>query len=144
MDSAEIREILNKHCREVFGGVFSANDFVIPKNPSFLVLNTHESGLPGQHWVCLYVNETRSEFFDSMALAPWQYHEYWHSTLLELSPSYCYNTERLQAPGSNVCGEYCIAYVILRSRGFSFESVLKMLQKINLKNFVSKLALFLS
>ena len=139
MDSVEIREILSKHCPLHFGGVFPANDLQIAKLPSFIVLNTDESNQSGQHWVCLYVNHDMCEFFDSQGQGPLAYHRYWHDALLKISPSYCYNTDSLQEPGSDVCGEYCIAYVILRSHGFTFQSVLQMLRNINLKNFVSRL-----
>ena len=139
MDSAQIEDVLNKHCRQQFAGVFPANNMLISKLPSFLVLNTDEIGRKGQHWVCVYLNRDRCEFFDSQGMGPLSYHRYWHDVLLEISPSYCYNTNRLQEPGSNVCGEFCIAYVILRSSGFSFESAMKMLEKIDLKKFVARL-----
>ena len=139
MDSIEINRILKKHCLQHFHGVFPANDFEISKVPCFLVLNTDESDKPGQHWVCLYINEERSEFFDSQGLAPFHYHNYWHEALLQISNSYCYNTNRLQETDSNVCGQFCIAYVLLRSYGFSFESILKMLKDINLEAFISRL-----
>ena len=139
MDSVEIREILSKHCPVHFAGVFPADVLEITKLPSFMVLNTDESGETGKHWVCMYVNEQRCEFFDSQGQGPLAYHRYWHDALLQISPSYCYNTDVLQEPGSNVCGEYCIAYVLLRCHGFSFESILHMLKSINLKNFVSRL-----
>ena len=139
MDSVEIREILNKHCPKYFSGVFAADDYEITKIPGFLVLNTHERNKTGEHWVCLYVNENRSEFFDSLGLPPLYYHRYWHETLLKISPSYCYNTDRLQEIGSSICGELCIIFIVLRNYGFSFESILKMLTKIDLKAFISRL-----
>ena len=139
MDSAQITDILNKHCSALFLGVFAADNYEITKVPCFLVLNTDASDRSGQHWVCLYINQHRSEFFDSEGCSPLSYHTSWHDTLLSISPSYCYNSLKLQEPGSRICGQLCIAYAILRNHGFSFQSILKMLKKINLQAFISRL-----
>ena len=69
--------------------------------PFAFVCNTHDGDKPGQHWIALYVDaDRRGEYFCSYGLPPL------HGAFRVF--------KRLQSPLSNVCGQYCIAYLLLR------------------------------
>jgi len=63
MNSDEIQRILRRQTAD-FDGAFSVD--TMPSKPHLLVCNTDPSDKPGQHWVCIYVDDDgRGEFFDS-------------------------------------------------------------------------------
>ncbi len=108
-----------------FGGVFSADNIQIGETPSFIVVNTDRVGLGGTHWVVMYLNETQSEFFDSLGQAPTCYHKEWATLLAETSPQYAYNDVRLQDSMSQTCGHFCIYYILKRHHGNSFNDIIE-------------------
>ena len=72
------------------------------------VCNTHDADKPGQHWIVLYIDGDHGEYFDSYGLPP--LHTTFHCV------EWTYNDKTLQSPLSNVCGQYCIAYLHFRCR----------------------------
>ena len=140
MNSQEIENILIRHCK-LFGGVYAADEINEIPFPSFVVVNTHESGLNGEHWIAMYVNENICEFFDSLGQSPLNYHVYWQSFLLNKTKTYIHNTEKIQLEGTNTCGEHCIFYIIMRSNGISFSNILKALETVDVKYFINQFVL---
>ena len=55
-----------------FLGVFASNELPskIPSYPSGLIANTDPNNKPGQHWVAMFLEESKEEFFDSYGLPP--------------------------------------------------------------------------
>ena len=78
------------------------------------VCNTYDADKPGQHWIALYIDGDHGEYFDSYGLPPL------HTTFRKFRKDHCvawsYNNKTLQSPLSNVCGQYCIAYLLFRCR----------------------------
>lgn len=104
--------------RRVVEGVFPRDR--IPTNlkqfPSGLIVNTDPKDRPGRHWLAFYFeSEDNVEFLDSYGHAP----EYFgfRATL--------YNTKRLQSSTSDVCGQYCLYYLLHRCRGVSMRTIVK-------------------
>ena len=60
-------EIERKLSRRI-DGVFSID--TLPDKPRLLVCNTDPSDKPGQHWVCIHVEDGRGEYFDSFGRRP--------------------------------------------------------------------------
>ena len=84
--------------------------------PFAFVCNTYDGDKPGQHWIALYVDaDRRGEYFCSYGLPP--LHDAFRVFLNEHYSEWTHNTKRLHSPLSNVCGQYCIAYVLLRFNG---------------------------
>ena len=78
--------------------------------PFAFVCNTHDGDKPGQHWIALYVDaDRRGEYFCSYGLPP--LHGAFRVFLNEHCSEWSHNAKRLQSPLSNVCGQYCIAYL---------------------------------
>jgi hypothetical protein len=68
-------QIANK-CQHIksFAGVFAADQLPnkLIEKPVSMVVNTHKSNMPGEHWVAIYVNENGfGEYFDSFGMAPY-------------------------------------------------------------------------
>ena len=90
------------------------------KETGFFVVNLDESTGPGTHWVCLHLNNTRTEYFDSLGNEPKKLVPF----LSNLKCDYIYNIKQLQSNDSDVCGDYCVLFCYLRSRGYTFEQIL--------------------
>lgn len=140
MNSVQIEHILTQHCSETFGGVFGSENYSLLRIPCFLVLNTDSSDQPGRHWVVLFINSFRCEFFDSLGHPPSFYHKHWEKLLQKYSTSFAYNKVCLQDEESNLCGEFCIFYTIMRNNGFSFSSILNMISSSKVNNLVKSLS----
>ena len=92
------------------------------KKPSLYVINTDHSSGPGKHWVCIFVDELKMEYFDSLGDEPVELHDF----LSSQKKPYIYNVRRIQSLTSNVCGAYCILYCYFRSRGYDLEYFMNM------------------
>ena len=110
-----------------FLGVFASNELPskIPTNPSGLIANTDPNNKPAQHWVAMFLEEDKEEFFDSYGL-PLNFYSPRFTTFLA---SHQGNTERnvgkLQALNSSECGYYCMFYLFPRSRRQDLKSIVK-------------------
>ncbi|RLJ22854.1 hypothetical protein DJ031_00105 [bacterium endosymbiont of Escarpia laminata] len=85
--------------------------------PMAFVCNTDDGGEPGEHWVAVYVDRRGvGEYFDSYGLPPLHadFRAFLHR---HCGDAWTYNDKRLQSGVSNVCGQYCVAYLLLRCRG---------------------------
>ena len=122
----------------VFTGVFPRDRIpTITQFPCCFILNSDSSNQPGSHWLAIYLpNDCCLEFFDSYALPPSFYGFSFTSTIS--------NNKLLQSNSSNVCGQYCIFYLIQRSRGYSMRDIQNMFcldsnwNDMRVANFVQK------
>ena len=100
----------------VLRGVFPSDKLpVVNKYPSALIANTDHHDQPGTHWAAMYfVTHDESEFFDSYGFPPETYNmdEY----LLRESTYRYFNDKPLQGLTSDVCGDYCLFYLLHRAR----------------------------
>ena len=89
--------------------------------PAAFVCNTDDGDEPGEHWtnranIALYLDaDGRGDYFCSYGLPP--RHAAFRTFLNEHCSEWTHNTKRLQNPITNVCGKYCVAFVLLRSIG---------------------------
>ena len=79
-----------------------------------LIINNHDAGEPGQHWMALYQYTADTlEMFDSGGKPP----EYYNlQDKLPNAKQTIYNKVKLQGT-SDVCGVYCLYYLFYKSRG---------------------------
>lgn len=122
MDGEQLLQVLKKHVAPFCNvlGVFP-KDKLPPRNsitryPACCIMNTDKAGQPGEHWVAYWFDSSNAcEFFDSYGLAPSAFgfsHTCTH-----------YNTKCIQSYDSNVCGHYCLYYLIRKSRGHSLHYI---------------------
>ena len=121
----------NGHVR--FLGVFAADKIpdcaaTTRATASCFVANTDPAHKAGQHWVAFYMppSPARLEFFDSYGLTPGDY------AFPHLPPEEHIFANRavLQGLTSDVCGHYCMIYLLLRSRGATLFQVCGWLASI--------------
>lgn len=101
-------------------GVFPADDL-----PTYLtlgtglIINTDPITLPGRHWVAFYLNEQNElECFDSFGKPPSAYSIYLKEFMSRFSKTVSSDIH-LQSRNSNVCGQYCLLYLMCRCRRLS-------------------------
>ena len=133
MDTDQIECLLRKtyHHEAItadFLGVFPSDQLPLPFSrwPAAFVANTDPSDRPGQHWVAVYQESPSRplEFFDSCGLSP----EFFSLTL-PISPLIL-NNKQLQGFDSNVCGHYCIFFLVHRPLARSFRDTLNLISAL--------------
>ncbi|RLJ22614.1 hypothetical protein DJ031_00500 [bacterium endosymbiont of Escarpia laminata] len=92
--------------------------------PVAFVCNTHNRTKPGEHWIALYVDDNgQGEYFCSYGLPP--RHVEFRRFMNKHCVEWTHNSKRLQSPVSNVCGQYCVAYLMFRCRGLPMKEFVK-------------------
>lgn len=102
--------------RRIVEGVFARDELPTWKKhyPHGLIVNTDPKDRHGRHWLAFYCESKDTvEFFDSYGHSP----EYFDFT------ADVYNNKRLQSSTSNVCGQYCLYYLLNRCRGVSMRTI---------------------
>lgn len=106
-------------------GVYAANELphIIWKPSNGFIANTDPIYSPGQHWIAFYFNENGfMEFFDSYGNSPEQFSPYFKQYMGNY-PSIKVNKKRLQSNDTIVCGQYCLFYLMCRTRGYSMHQI---------------------
>ena len=103
-------------------GVFPSDKLpVIKTYPTGLISNTDPHHLPGTHWVAMYFTSPgNSEFFDSYGFPP----EVYEMEDYILRNATLYNDIPLQGMTSDVCGDYCLFYLLHRARNMDLNTIL--------------------
>ena len=125
MNSTQIMQAL-KGVTE-FGGIFASDELpnYIPNKPVYIIVNTDPASKPGKHWLALYIDGICNELYDSLGKDASSYNKHIEYFMIIQSPKYKYNSQRLQNFGSDVCGNYCIQYIILREMGYSINEIVR-------------------
>ena len=114
-------QAMDPRTRSIFCGVVpkdglstSTMDGVLP---AAFVCNTDDGDEPGEHWIALYLDaDGRSDYFCPYGL-PLR-HAAFRNFINEHCSEWTHNSKRLQSPLSNVCGQYCIDYLLICCNGF--------------------------
>lgn len=82
-----------------------------------IIVNTDPVRLPGRHWVAFFLNQRNTlECFDSFGRSPSTYLIYIGQFMKRFSNI---NEKQLQSTETNVCGQYCLLFLMCRCRGLS-------------------------
>ena len=142
MNTMSIKCLLLKLIRRNFVAVVSRDlldDVILTRYPACVVINTQPANMPGEHWVCLWMNSSKNwDFFDSFGQPPEKY----KIILKNVSK---FNDKILQSDDTTVCGHYCIWYILLRAKGSSHASAVRHMSRIpnrdaHVRNLVERLA----
>lgn len=126
MNTLELSDIL---CEDSYTSLLNPsvkplNHFIedVLKMPSITIVNLDSCDEPGSHWVVVYATlDGTIEYFDSYGIKP--------ETLLinKFQNTSCekliYSSVFLQG-FSTVCGQWCLCYVLTRSRNYTFNEVI--------------------
>lgn len=122
------KDALSDYVREV-------QDRLVKKETSSFVVNTDAGNRPGEHWLAINIDgETgRVEWFDSYGFPPDFYGDEFVRFIDTIvgKQAVWVNKFMLQSLTSNVCGEYAIAYVFLRSLGMTPNNIVDMFSARN-------------
>ncbi len=117
---------------ERVNGVYPADHLPRSVKSGGLIANTDSSDKPGEHWCAFYfVGDGRAEFFDSYGRSPSFYDSRFTECLRDNSRTWSYNTELLQNEISDVCGQFCLYFLIHRLRGRSMVDIVRQFDKLD-------------
>jgi hypothetical protein len=133
MDTVLIRKLLKSF--KCFKGVYPLDLIpTIKKKPIAIIVNTHPSDKPGEHWVTIIISRNGiGEYFDSFGLPPL------HAEFVKYLDKNCekgwrFNPIPLQNQNSTTCGHYCVLYVIFRCLGYSYDDFIGKFTKNTIEN----------
>lgn len=133
------RQIIPSSHRQTFRGVCSWNQLPASvascqKATAFIINTADSNQIEGEHWIGFFSPnpEALPEIFDSYGLGPAFWIRDKESFYAKLCTYYycclhhppIYNTCQLQSVSSNLCGQYCISYLVYRLLGRSFSEFL--------------------
>lgn len=96
---------------------------------SLVVVNLDDCDEPGSHWVALSIDNSGDvEYFDSYGILPFYSSVMTKLQKLSLNRKLGFNLTCFQG-NSSVCGQYCLLYLLLKSRGFSLKEIQHILCK---------------
>lgn len=128
MNTSNIAAILS-HCDGYpqFRGVYALDHFmrdVHEHRAGMFVVNTHESFLPGEHWLAVIRLDDNVHFFDSYGLnAPIPAIGKLLNFCSSLGHVHIVTQECIQGFGSTTCGDYCVLLLFLYSRGWNLQDI---------------------
>ena len=126
MNTLQLEWILRRdpYAKRVFRKVCALDQLEAPLlTPSAYVINSDPSSKSGEHWVAVYFpSRGKAVYFDSYGL---------HPSVLGLKSyldtcagkNWIYNKKLLQAFLSDVCGAYCVYFIIFSARGYSLAQI---------------------
>ena len=125
MNSTELLKILqcDRYTNLLNPAVKPLNHFLDEplSSPSLTIVNLDSCDKPGSHWVAVYVPMNgRTEYFDSYANEP---NKKFLFKLQQLKNEIIYSLIPVQGL-STVCGQYCLLFLLIRSRGFVFHDII--------------------
>lgn len=124
MYSTEISKCLSK-LNVPYNGVYPRD--LLPRSihtPLAFVVNTDPHTRPGTHWTAIYINENKeADFFDSYGRSPNSDSKVFIQRNSRISR---FSNVSLQSLTSTVCGQYCVIFLLFRSRGISMDQFLKI------------------
>src|SRR5271170_384633 len=128
MNTSQIRLALQSEpeTKKLFSGVFACDRLPvkISKFPCLLVANTDPASEEGEHWVCYYFDAVgNAEYFDSYGLAPANCDLF--KFFQRNGKNHKCNSVQLQGSMSQVCGHWCIAFLLKRSHNQSMETIVR-------------------
>lgn len=152
MNTVQLTGVMDKiSCNTYFLGVLPCD--YLPKTPlrtlpSMVLINTDPSGLPGQHWLAIYINDDSVAcFFDSFGNKP--DYQGFHPVIKDFlninSTKVLHSTVQVQDFSSDTCGQHCVFFLYHMSKGFDYDYVMKLYTYDLIKNdkmvstFVKKL-----
>ena len=104
----------------------------IPRSfPKTMIVNTHNSNQPGEHWLALLLTRDKCYYFDSFGVGIDSEHI---KDFLKCKYSIVtYSNECIQDISSNKCGQFCMLFVKNVKSKKSYDYFLSQFNLINLK-----------
>ena len=110
---------------------------LITRRPTGIVVNTHPHTMPGEHWLAVYLpTNGPGEFFDPYGVDPDnpRIPETITAFLWRQGREIIFQQKQLQHPSSATCGYHCVFFLQNRTKGLSFDQILKLYSEDAAKN----------
>jgi hypothetical protein len=129
MNTDQIARIIQRDqlAKTVVRGIYPLDDFIlfVPNNSNktfdtteLFICNLDDCDEPGSHWTVVERHRGNVFYFDSYGMPP--IHDNLTAKLIDMTRStITWNNTQLQELDTNVCGQYCILYCLLRARKFT-------------------------
>ena len=116
-----------------FIGVFMMDELTqsIPLTKECYIVNLQNSNQHGSHWISIYKSNNSIYFFDSFgAPIPLEIrNRYKNNKIFNFqSLDNIYPSKPLQNYSQVICGQLCVLFLLLSSKGLSFKSIINILQ----------------
>lgn len=137
MYASQIHRVLSKdpYASRYFVGVFPADQLPPVEKETALIVNTDSHDEEGSHWLAMYIQDEKTlEFFDSFGFPSSTYKPF-ISEFAKQFPCVRWNSTTFQSPTSNVCGQYCLYFLLKRCRSFSMDYVIHHLKQTKQNDF---------
>ena len=134
MDNHQISKICrkDKYIRPYFLGVYSSD--TLPRQvrrPSCLICNTATSSMPGEHWIAIYFDTYKTEYFCSFGMPP---NSRIAAYLRSLDSPVVRSSKTLQSDRTTACGQFTIFFLHLRCCGVPYKTLVKAFANNTLVN----------
>ena len=128
MNTTDIQDVLEVSVPDNFGVAVLPCDWLsrITADQFAVVVNSDTAASPGMHWMAIFKDKRKEEieFFDSCSMPVNFYHPSIGEFLENKAKGVRLNCGRIQSEFSNTCGHFCIYYLLHRTLGKDFESIL--------------------
>ena len=123
MNTKEINKLLKNELS--FVGTFPRDNIpFVAQRPSSFVVNTDHSTFNGQHWIAFHVDKKNViYYFDSYGRKPID-NEIKATLRRYTNKPIKFSDMWIQGTMSDVCGEYCVLFILYMNRGFSMQHFL--------------------
>ena len=120
MNTKEIYESLKHY--NCFIGVFPLDLLPnVTQLPAALVVNTDKAHEPGEHWIAIYLKTNgKGQYFDSFGMPPFK-EELIDFMELNCPKGWTHNKIMFQNILGITCGHYCVLFIKLRCRKYSYK-----------------------
>lgn len=138
MYASQIHRILSKdkYASRNFVGVFASNEIPYVKGQSAIIVNTDTHDKEGSHWLAMYIQDEHTlDFFDSYGFPPSTYGPYIESYVHQFKHVKM-NKKPFQSLSSNVCGQYCMYFLLKRCQGLSMDYILYLFNRNKNNDFI--------
>lgn len=129
MDTYQLRYWLIKLVKRIKIGVCASDQLNSVKEKEFAVIsNIQDSSKEGLHWVCFFKTKKMKfvDFFDSIGNDVKSYGENFKEFVKKFKGvRQC--TTQFQSDSSDICGKYCLWFLTMRSKGVTYENIVKQL-----------------
>ena len=110
MSESQLQKIYNYPIYPRDSKIYSDRGFV----------NIDNGSMGGSHWVCFYIKENKSFYFDRFGSNPDKF------LLNQLPKPIIYHNYKIQDINSRLCGSYCLYFFYLFERMNYYDAILKL------------------
>jgi len=133
MDSVQLRYALINSVN-VSTTVCAKNQLSEINSSEFAIIcNNQSSDERGMHWLAFYKDKEGLEFFDSFGMDLQFYGVEFVKFASKHGKTVKTSTEQYQSNNSNLCGGYCLYFLIQRNNGLLYESIINTFSLNNTK-----------